>query len=55
LENSVTYITKLLTVNRLTAKPKPARDFTINFAETIAAKGFYEYPNPESLASSVTQ
>jgi hypothetical protein len=51
LENSGTYITKFLTVTRLTANPKPARDLTIKTAETIDSTGFYGYPNPESLAS----
>jgi len=55
LEKSGTYITKFLTVTRLTAKPKPARDFTIKIAETIDSTGFYGYLNPESLASYVTQ
>jgi hypothetical protein len=55
LEKSGTYITKFLTVTPLTAKPKPARGFTIKSAETLDSTGFYGYLNPESLTSYITQ
>lgn len=55
MENSGTYITKLLTVGSLAAKPNPARDSAGKTIETIDLAGFRRVLNHEILVCCVTQ